>query len=308
MSPLEPDWEGQRAFLAVLETGSLSGAARRLSLAQPTVRRRIEDLERSLGAALFTRSPAGLTPTPAALLLGEHARAMASAAAAFTRAASAEAQAQAGTVRITASEIVAVEVLPAILADLQERHPGLEIELGASNRNEDLMRREADIAVRMSPPRQEALLVRRIGEVPLGLFAHRRLVERFGLPRTLEDLRAMPFVGFEHPPPYLERMVAGGFALSLVDFSFRSDNDLAQLAAIRAGVGAGACQIALGRRCPDLVPMLTGEFRYPLETWVVMHEDLKGLRRMRLVFDALVEGMAAYVRATEKVGAVARTA
>ena len=296
MNLTDSDWEGQRAFLAVLETGSLSGAARLLSIAQPTVRRRIEALEQSLGAALFTRSPSGLTPTSAALLLGEHARAMASAAAAFTRAASAEAGAEAGTVRITASEIVAVEVLPAILAALQERHPGLEIELGASNRNEDLLRREADIAVRMSPPRQEALLVRRIGEVPLGLFAHRRLVDRFGLPRTLEDLRSMPFVGFEHPPPYLDRMVAGGFEIGLVDFSFRSDNDLAQLAAIRAGVGAGACQIQLGRRCPDLVPMLEDGFRYPLETWVVMHEDLKGLRRMRLVFDALVAGMAAYAR------------
>jgi DNA-binding transcriptional LysR family regulator len=303
MSSPEPDWpkndwEGQRAFLAVLETGSLSGAARALSVAQPTVRRRIEALEQGVGAALFTRSPTGLTPTSAAILLGDHARAMASAAAAFTRTASAEAQAESGTVRITASEIVAVEVLPAILADLRARHPGIEIELGASNRNEDLLRREADIAVRMSPPRQEALLVRRIGEVPLGLFAHQRLIERHGLPRTLEDLKGLPFVGFEHPPPYLDRMIAGGFQLSRIDFSFRSDNDLAQLAAIRAGIGAGACQIGLGRRCADLVPMLEQAFRYPLETWVVMHEDLKGLRRMRLVFDALVEGMGAYVRGT----------
>ncbi len=296
MNSADSDWEGQRAFLAVLETGSLSAAARRLGLAQPTVRRRIEALEAQVGAALFTRTPTGLAATPAAEPLGEHVRAMAAAAEAFTRTASAEAQAEAGTVRITASEIVAVEVLPAILAALQARHPALQIELGASNRNEDLLRREADIAVRMSPPRQEALLVRRIGDIRLGLFAHRRLVERFGVPETMEDLGGWPAVGFEHPPAYLDRMVATGFRFAMADFSFRSDSDLAQLAAIRAGVGAGVCQIQLGRRCPDLVPLLVDQVRYPLETWVVMHEDLKGLRRMRLVFDALVEGMAAYCR------------
>lgn len=301
MSSPEPDWpnpgwEGQRAFLAVLETGSLSGAARALSVAQPTVRRRIEDLERSVGAALFTRSPTGLTPTPAAILLGEHARAMASAAAAFTRAASAEAQAESGTVRITASEIVAVEVLPAILADFQERHPGIVLELGVGNRNEDLLRREADIAVRMAPPTQDALLARPIGAIPLGLFAHRRLIARYGMPQDVQDLRGRPLIGFEHAPPFVARLRKSGLEIGTGDFTFRTDNDLAQLAAIRAGVGFGVCQIALGRRHGELVHLLDNAFRYPLDTWVVMHEDLKGLRRMRLVFDALVEGLNAYIR------------
>ncbi|MDB5472136.1 MAG: LysR family transcriptional regulator [Caulobacter sp.] len=296
MSSPEPDWEGQRAFLAVLETGSLSGAARALSVAQPTVRRRIEALEQSVGAALFTRSPTGLTPTPAAVLLGDHARAMASAAAAFTRAASAEAQAESGTVRITASEIVAVEVLPAILADFQDRHPDIVLELGVGNRSEDLLRREADIAVRMAPPRQEALLARHIGAIPLGLFAHRRLIARHGMPANVEDLRGLPLIGFEHAPPFVERLRESGLDVNTGDFTFRTDNDLAQLAAIRAGVGFGICQIALGRRHGDLVHLLDNAFRYPLDTWVVMHEDLKGLRRMRLVFDALVEGLTAYLR------------
>jgi DNA-binding transcriptional LysR family regulator len=298
MSQPETDWEGQRAFLAVLETGSLSGAARALSVAQPTVRRRIEALEASVGAALFTRSPGGLAPTPAAVLLGDHARAMASAAAAFTRAASAEAQAEAGTVRITASEIVAVEVLPTILANFQEQHPGIVLELGVGNRSEDLLRREADIAVRMAPPRQEALLARHVGAIPLGLFAHRRLIARYGMPATIDDLRGLPLVGFEHAPPFADRLAEAGLRVATGDFSFRTDNDLAQLAAIRAGVGFGICQIALGRRHGDLVHLLASDFRYPLDTWVVMHEDLKGLRRMRLVFDALVEGMSAYLGET----------
>lgn len=295
-APPAEDWEGHRAFLAVLDTGSLSAAARRLAVAQPTVRRRIEALEGGLGAALFTRSPAGLTPTPVARQLGDHVRAMAAAADAFTRAGSAEASAEAGTVRITASEIIAVEVLPAILLPLQARYPGLVIELGVSNRNEDLLRREADVAVRMAPPRQAALLARRVGAIPLGLHAHRRLIDRFGLPDTLEAVRAMPFVGFERESPFVQVLRQAGLGIRREDFTFRTDSDLAQLAAIRAGLGVGACQVALGRRSPDLVRVAAEAFPFALETWVVMHEDLKGLRRMRLVFDALVDGMTAYGR------------
>ena len=129
------DWERHRAFLAVIDTGSLSAAARALGAAQPTVRRRIEDLETQLGVALFTRSPSGLTPTSVGTALARHARAMASAAAALARAASAEAEAAAGVVRITASEVVGMEVLPPILAALRQDHPGLIFELALTNRN-----------------------------------------------------------------------------------------------------------------------------------------------------------------------------
>src|SRR5262249_40431219 len=161
----------QRAFLAVLRHGSLSAAARALDVAQPTVRRRLEALEQSLGQALFTRSPSGLSPTAAALTLGPHAEAMAAAAAAFERASSADAGAVAGTVRITASEMVGGEVLPGILAALLEQHPELRLEIQLSNLTQDLLRQEADIAVRMVRPVQSALVSKRVGTVKLGLFA-----------------------------------------------------------------------------------------------------------------------------------------
>src|SRR6187551_3318316 len=143
------DWERQRAFLAVLSEGSLSAAARTLCVAQPTVRRRIEELEGALGVPLFTRSSGGLQPTEAALGLRDHAEAMALAADAFVRAGSAGAKEIAGSVRISASEVIAVEVLPPMLATLRTAHPRLVFELSPSNRNEDLLRREADIAIRM---------------------------------------------------------------------------------------------------------------------------------------------------------------
>ncbi|MEO9131200.1 MAG: LysR family transcriptional regulator [Sphingomonas sp.] len=291
----ENDWEGQRAFLAVLTQGSLSGAARALGVAQPTVRRRIADLEVSLGVVLFTRTPAGLDPTDTAQALAGHAEAMAHAAAAFARAASAEAGEIAGIVRITASEVVAIEVLPPILASLQARHPGLVIVLSPSNRNEDVLRREADIAVRMARPVQEALVARRVGPVLLGLHARRDVLDRHGVPDSFDDVRRIGLIGPEHDTDVMRSLRAEGVPVHPGDFSFRSDSDLAQLAALRAGVGIGVCQLPIAARDPSLVRLLPEAFEYPLETWVVAHEDLRGVARIRAVFDHLAEGIIAYL-------------
>lgn len=289
------DWEGQRAFLAVLRTGSLSAAARVLGLSQPTVRRRIAELERGVGAALFTRSPSGLEPTPTARVLGEHALAMAAAAEAFMRDASGEAEAAAGVVRITASEMIGAEVLPPILTGLRRAYPGIVIELGLSNRSEDLLRREADIAVRMTPPKQQALVARRIGGVRLGLFGHRHYLEQAGRPADVADIRRFALIGFEHEPIGAEILRAQGLDFGPEDFAFRCDSDIGQLAAIRAGFGLGVCQVGIASRDPDLVRLLPETVEFQLETAVVMHEDLRGVRRMRVAFDHLVEGLMAYV-------------
>jgi DNA-binding transcriptional LysR family regulator len=289
------DWERQRAFLAVLREGSLSGAARVLGAAQPTVRRRVEDLERQMGVTLFTRSPSGLTPTALARELGGHVEAMASAAAAFARAASAEAGSAAGVVKITASDVIGVEVLPPMLAAIREAHPGLVLELSLSNRSEDLLRREADIAVRMVRPTQAGLVAKRIGDVRLGLHAHRRFLDLHGRPQSLAEVQRLPIIGYETETIGVRVLRQMGLDLRREDFAFRTDSDLGQLAAIRAGVGIGVCQVGLGRRDPNLEHLVPDAFGFDLETFVVTHEDLRDVRRVRLVFDALVEGLSAYV-------------
>jgi DNA-binding transcriptional LysR family regulator len=290
------DWERQRAFLAVIDTGSLSAAARHLGAAQPTVRRRIEDLETQLGVALFTRSPSGLTPTPLARELAQHARAMAIAAASLARAASAEAGAASGVVRITASEVVGMEVLPAILARLREAHPGLVLELALTNRSEDMLRREADIAVRMVRPTQEALVAKRVGNITLGMHAHKRVLDAWGRPTNLEEARRLPLIGYESETIAVRAVKAMGLDLRIDEFAFRTDNDVAQLAAIRAGLGLGICQVGLAARDPLLERVLPEVFNFDLETFVVTHEDLKDVRRVRLVFDALVSGLTMYAK------------
>lgn len=289
-------WELYRSFLGVLQQGSLSGAARALGVTQPTVGRHVAALEQALGQVLFTRSQTGLLPTEAALALRGYAEAMDSTAAALERAASGQGQGVQGTVRVTASEIVGVEVLPPILARLSAAHPALRIELVLSNQLQDLLQREADVAVRMTAPQQAQLLARRIGAIELGLHAHRDYLAGRPVPTRLADLADHALIGFDRPTPFIRS--AGRALPGLLEreaFALRSDSDLAQLALLRAGAGIGICQVALARRDPALQRLLAGQFSLPLETWVTMHEDLRHSPRCRVTFDALVEGLTRYL-------------
>ena len=291
----EPNWDLYRSFLAVLEGGSLSAAARDLGLAQPTLGRHIEALEKAVGHALFVRSQHGYLPTEHALQLKPYARALAATASAFMRAASGSADQPRGTVRVTASEVVGCEVLPPILARLHQQYPGLQIELAVTNRAQDLLRREADIAVRMLAPSQEALVARRIGAIELGLHAHRDYLARRGAPATLAELASHALIGYDHETAFIRSMKHHLGDLTRADFSLRSDSDLAQLAALRAGFGIGICQAGIARRDPALMRLLPDAFAPRLDTWLAMHEDLRNSKRCAVVYAALADGLAAYM-------------
>ena len=296
MNRIDPSWDLYRTFLAVIEENSLSGAARALGLTQPTVSRHIDALEAAIGYDLFIRSQRGLIPTEAALELKPYAESLASISASLLRAASGHRGAVKGTVRISASEVVGVEVLPPILAALREENPDLVIELVLSNAVEDLLRRDADIAVRMVEPVQGTLIAQRVGSVPLGFHAHRRYLDRHPEPTSMEDLSRHSLIGFDRETPAIRSMLRGVRGLSRNAFALRADSDLAQLAAIRAGFGIGVCQVPLAQRDPDLVRVLADAFTLELGTWIVMHEDLKSSARCRTVFDALVNGFKAYLK------------
>lgn len=295
MNEAGPDWDHCRSFLAVFDTGSLSGAARTLGLTQPTIARHIEQFETALGpTTLFARSPQGLSPTDAALALEPHARAMGASAAALVRAASGPSNAPTGVVRVTASDVIGAEVLPAILRDLMAAHPGLIFEVDLSNQSADLLRRDADIAVRMVEPKQDALVARSVGDVMIGMFAHRDYLATHGTPRTLDDLTGHALIGYDQQTTGVRALRQLGLPLRREMFAYRTDSDLAQLNAIRAGVGIGLCQIGLARRHDALERLLPDILTFPLPTWIVMHEDLRGIARMRVVFDGLAAGLKAY--------------
>lgn len=289
-------WELYRTFLAVLQEGSLSGAARALGLTQPTVGRHVDALEEVLGLALFTRSQAGLMPTDGALALRSHAEAMQSTAASLERVAQGFGAGVQGAVRISASEVVGVEVLPPILAALSQAHPKLKVELVLSNRVQDLVHREVDIAVRMAPPQQGVLLATRVGEVTVELHAHPAYLERRGVPETVAELAEHTLIGFDQETPFLRAAKTSLALWGREHFTQRCDSDVAQLALVRAGAGIGACQVALARREPKLVRVLPGKLSLKLATWVVMHDDLRSSPRCRVTFDALVRGLRSYLR------------
>lgn len=296
----EPGWDLYRSFLAVLRLGSLSAAGRSLGLTQPTIGRHIALLQESMGGrVLFTRSQTGLLPTAAAHELRPHAEAMAAAAAAFMRQAAGTSE-EGGVVRIAAADIVGVEVLPAILSEFRRSNPATVIELSLSNQMADLLRRDADIAVRMVRPQQKALLARRVGKVALAFYAHRRYLERHGYPERLEDLMHHALIGFDRTPPFANLLKALPMPVTRELFAFRCDTDLAQLAALRAGFGIGMCQAGIARRDPDLLPLLSKQFAVEIEIWIVMHNDLRRSARMRSMFDHLAAGLARYAESASR--------
>lgn len=288
-------WELYRTFLAVLTEGSLSGAARALGITQPTAGRHVEVLEAAFGQPLFTRSQTGLLPTEAATALRGHAEAMRNTAAALERAASGQGEAMRGVVRISASEVISVEVLPPVIAQLRRAHPGLVVELVATNRVQDLLQREADIAVRMTRPVQEMLVARRIGAVEVGLHARDDYLAAHGTPTALDDLANHALIGFDETTAFLRAATKAFPAWRREAFSIRASSDLAQLAMIRAGCGIGFCQAGVARRNPRLVRVLKETCTFTLDTWITMHEDLRGNSRCKAAFDALAAGLSAYV-------------
>jgi DNA-binding transcriptional LysR family regulator len=296
--PTALSWDLLGAFLAVMRTGSLSGAARALGVAQPTVRRQIEKLEEVLGVVLFTRSQTGLIATETANATLPYAESMAAVADSLVRSASAPADAELGTVRIACSEIVGVEVLPPILAELRRARPNLQLELSLSNANEDLLRREADVAVRMAQPTQGALIAKRVGSVKLGVFASDAYLAAHSVPKTVADLARHALIGKDRDTSFFAALAAVGLSLKRKDFALRTDSDPAYLAAIRAGLGIGICQVPLAAGPPRLQRLLP-KLAFELPVWVVTHEDLRASRRVSLVFEHLVASLTRYVHAAK---------
>lgn len=295
MNTSDLDWALIPAFLAVLQEGSLSAAGRRLGRSQPTVGRQLEALESQLGVTLFHRNPRGLVPTDTAYALSSYAESMEQAAAALSLAASGRAQSVAGTVRITASEVVATYVLPGLIVPLLDAEPALQIELVATNTTDNLLLREADIAVRMVAPTQSELIAKRIGELEMGLFASDAYLARHGEPQGLGDLAGHRIIGYDRSDLIIRAMGAMGLEASRSDFPFRIDDQVAYTEAVVAGVGIGGGQVRLLAHRAGVRRVLPGLPLPALPVWLVAHRELRSAARVRRVYDHLAEGLTAFV-------------
>ncbi len=286
------DWSLLQTFLALAETGSLSRAAPALGQSQPTLSRQLAALEAALGQSLFERHARGLSLTPAGQALLPAAQRMREGAQELALALSAQDQSLAGTVRLTASEIVCAYFLPPVLSDLRRRHPEIQIELVASNEVENLLERSADIALRMVRPEQATLVARKLGDWPVGVFAHQDYLARHGQP-TLENVLQHQWLGYDRNPQMLRGFAAAGFAVGPEFFGFRCDNQVVVWEAMRAGMGLAVGALSLAQRESTLQQVLP-ELNIPaLPMWLTAHRELRDTPRLRVVFDALAAAFSA---------------
>lgn len=286
------DWGLIRTFLAALEQGSLLGAARTLHSSQPTMGRHIAELESQLGVVLFERTGRGLVPTAMALQLAESARAMETGAHQLARTLTGAQAQMRGTVRITASVPVAVTLLPPLLTRMRQSLPDIQVELVSSNQVSNLLRREADIAVRMVHPRQGSLIARKIGNVGLGAYAHRDYLTRRGAPRSPVDILQHELIGGDVDTAILQGFAAMGYPITRDAFALRTDDLMVQWQAVRAGLGIGFVADYMARNEPNVVPVLKDALKVPsLPMWLAVHREIRTNPRIRAVYDHLAEAL-----------------
>ena len=287
----QPDWNQLRAFLETAETGSLSAAARKLGLTQPTLSRHVAAIEQALGVTLFERTAQAMVLTDAGLSLLEHARTMGSAVQELMLAASGQSQAVEGLVSISASDAVATWLLPPVLHRLREVAPGITVEVVTSNALSDLRRREADIAIRHVRPDQPDLIGRLLYESSAGFYASADWVARHGHPRTAQEAQGLDFIGADRTGRYLEYLVHHGLPLSATQFRVLSENSVTAWMLVQQGLGIGVMMDDIARRTPGVVRVLdeVAAVRFPV--WLVTHRELRTARRIRLVFDELAEAL-----------------
>lgn len=286
------DWNLIQSFLAVFEDGSLSAAARRLGVSQPTLGRHVGELESALGVTLFERSREGLSPTSEAVAIAVEARHIAESANAISLAAAGRSKAVEGTVRITASEVVATYLLTGVLGRILEKWPGIEVELVPSNEVQNLLRRDADIAVRMVRPTQMDLVARQVNQVRIGLFAHPDYLARHGTPSGVEDLAGHVVIGYDRSDLIIRGLRENGIEVDRHFFRFRTDDQVCGWEAVRRGLGIGFGPLYLGVRQKDLI-RIGGELPVTeLPMWLVTHREIHTSARIRVIYDDLAESLA----------------
>lgn len=289
--PADFDWSLVRSFVAVLDAGSLMAAARHTGARQPTLSRHVAELEAQLGTPLFERTGRGVVPTAAALAIADAARAMEAGAGALARALTQQRESTTGTIRITTSEVASSYLMPPVLAALQRAEPGIQVELVATNEVRNLLRREADIAVRMLRPEQGSLVARRLGEVPVVACAHRDYLARHGHPQVPADLARHRLVGYDRDDSIRQGFAALGLPLPREAFATRTDDQRAYAALIAAGAGVGFLTRYTLRHLPGVVPLLPQLRIPPLPCWLAVHREIRGSRLVRRVFDLLAEAI-----------------
>ena len=298
IDPSRFDWALVKSFLAVLDAGSLTGAARRIGAQQPTLSRHVAELEAQLGTPLFERTGRGVTPTLAALAVADAARRMEEGALALHSTLATQRSAETGTVRIASSQVAATWLLPSVLVALQAQMPAIGIELVASNQITNLLRREADIAVRMVRPAQSSLIARKLGEIAVCAAAHESYLARSGVPRKPADLARHRLIGYDRDDTIERGFVSLGLPLARHQFALRTDDQVAYGRLVASGAGIGFVARYNIRHWPGVVALLPQLAIPPLQCWLAVHREIRSNRLVRRVYDFLAEAIPAELAIT----------
>ncbi|MGI9450306.1 MAG: LysR family transcriptional regulator [Geminicoccaceae bacterium] len=296
------DWNQVRAFLATAEEGSFSAAARALKSTQPTIGRQISALEGSLGVTLLERSARGLALTQAGRELLDHVRAMGEAATLISMAADGQSQDVTGEVTVTATDLMAAAILPAILEPLRQTAPGIRVRIVATSDIRNLMQRDADIAIRHVRPNQPDLIARHVGDFRGNLYAATSYLERAGRPHTPREVADHAFVGSPDPDRLIAPLHNQGVPVRAENFVMSSDSNVVEWEMVKAGYGIAMLPEALCEAESGIEKVLPGFPSLQFPVWLATHRELKTNRRIRVVFDTLARGLVEIARAPSMQG------
>lgn len=285
------DWRALQDVVTVAETGSLSAASRRLNVSQPTVGRRIEQLEQQLGAVLFTRTAQGLLLTELGESILQNANRMQEEALAIERVATGANQQLQGAVRLSLIEDLGIFWLPKKLAEFHNRYPQLSVEVNIDNKNVNLLRREADVAVRLARPEQPDLICRKVGRFRWALYASREYLAQYGTPKRFSDLKNHYHVGFDPATGYSKQRKKLESLFITENIRHRSNSHLEMIEATRAGIGCSILNCLIGESHDELQRLFPDKIYHDQDMWLVTHSDIHRNARIRAMFDFLVEAL-----------------
>lgn len=283
------DWNQARAFLTTAETGSFSAAAKKLKLTQPTLGRQVAALEEALNLVLFERIGRKLLLTPAGRDFLEHIQAMGEAANQASLIASGRTQSASGDVCVSVSDIMALYVMPQIVANLQKIAPQIRLTIVAYNGLSDLQRREADIAIRHVAPSQPELISRKVREAKGRLYASQSYLDRHGPIDTVDDTKNAAFVGIGEADELLTFLHSWGLPVTQENLRVLTTNGPAGWELARQGMGLTPMTDDLAFYFPEMKMVLAQLEPVTVPYWLTTHKELNSSKRIRFVFDHLAD-------------------
>jgi len=281
------DWDNARIFLAIQRAGTLRGAAEQLQIDQATVGRRLNAMEKSLGARLFLRTPAGYVATPAGDLAIAAVEKMEQAADQLQRQMQGIDERLCGVVRVAATDTMAKHVLMPAMQELAAEHPAIRVVLTTSTQVSNLTRREADLAVRSLRPTSPDLISRHLKRLAVGLYASKAYLKKRGVPQPGTALAGHDVVIYQRAISASQTESICGESTANARVAMEVSSGLMLIEAVAAGIGIGELPTHMGDASPQLVRLWPQRFE-PYDMWLVLHDDLNRTARVRAVADAIV--------------------